>query len=80
MRMQDLAQWHVLGEYCGVVKTGAQLELDAIAACASDERVTGYIIKDKVEAFDTDVALPGVHSLGLHHLVISGLGKTVRST
>ncbi|EIE22308.1 hypothetical protein COCSUDRAFT_56002 [Coccomyxa subellipsoidea C-169] len=58
---KDLAQWHVLGEYCGVVKTGAQLELDAIAACASDERVTGYIIKDKVEAFDTDVALPGDH-------------------
>lgn len=50
----------MLGEYCGVVKTGAQSELDAAAACAPDEDLTGFIIKDKTETFQTD-ELPGAH-------------------
>ena len=51
----------MLGEYCGVVKTLAQSELDAAAACAPDEHLTGFIIKDKTETFDTDIELPGAH-------------------
>ena len=62
--MQDLRSNHVLGEYCGVVKTLEQSERDAAAACGEDEHLTGYIYKDKTETFETDVELPGAHSSG----------------
>jgi hypothetical protein len=58
--LQSLPQYHLLGEYCGVVKTGAQLELDAAAACAPDEQLTGFFFKDKTETFTTD-ELQGAH-------------------
>lgn len=61
--MQSLAPYHVLGEYCGVVKSLAQAEVDAAAACAPDEQLTGFIIKDKTETFDTDIELPDAHSV-----------------
>ena len=59
--MQDLPRFHVLGEYCGVVKTGEQSEEDAAAACDGEERITGFIIKDKTESFDCEADLPSTY-------------------
>ncbi len=60
--MQDLPQFHLLGEYCGVVKTEEQSEEDAAAACDGEERVTGFIIKDKTETFDSEIDLPSAYT------------------